>query len=78
MLRRSEGIEAIGAQRLIAHKGDALRAAYPLLDSAICRGCARRVFEECRRALPDGSPPTPLPEPPAVRPTSESSPQPGV
>jgi len=60
MLRRSEGIEAIGAQRLIAHKGDALRAVYPSLDSTICRPCTRRVFEECRRALPDGSPPTPL------------------
>ncbi|MBA4177825.1 MAG: sodium-independent anion transporter [Leptothrix sp. (in: Bacteria)] len=56
MLERSEHIAAIGAERLIAHKGDALRAAYPLLDSAECRACSKRVFEECHVVLPDGTP----------------------
>jgi SulP family sulfate permease len=55
MLEHSEHIADIGADRLIAHKGDALRAAYPALDSAVCRGCTKRVFEECRLALPDGT-----------------------
>lgn len=55
MLARSEHIADIGADRLISHKGDAVRAAYPLLDSAVCRGCAKRVFEECHVALPDGT-----------------------
>jgi SulP family sulfate permease len=80
MLRRSGAIEAIGAQRLIAHKGDALRAAYPLLDSAVCRRCTRRVFEECRRALPDGSVlPVPLSQPAAAgAPEQLVPPQPGA
>jgi SulP family sulfate permease len=56
MLERSEHMPDIGADRLIAHKGDALRAAYPALDSDVCRGCTRRVFEECHVALPDGTP----------------------
>jgi len=59
MLERSEGVAAIGADRLIAHKGDALRIVYPLLDSALCRRCTLRVFEECQSALPDGTPQVP-------------------
>ena len=55
MLERSEHIAEIGSDRLIAHKGDAVRAAYPLLDSAVCRSCTKRVFEECHGALPDGT-----------------------
>lgn len=55
MLEHSEHIAEIGADHLIAHKGEAVRAAYPLLDSAVCRGCTRRVFEECHGTLPDGS-----------------------
>jgi sulfate permease, SulP family len=56
MLERSEHIADIGADRLITNKGDAVRIAYPLLDSAVCRGCTKRVFEECHVALPDGTP----------------------
>jgi SulP family sulfate permease len=56
MLERSDHIADIGVDRLIGHKGDALRAAYPLLDSAVCRNCTKRVFEECHVALPDGTP----------------------
>ena len=56
MLERSEALSAIGAERMIAHKGDALRLVYPLLDSAVCARCVLRVFEECQTALPDGTP----------------------
>ena len=56
MLRRSGAGTAVGADRVIAHKGDALRAVYPLLDSAVCKNCTLRVFEECLHTLPDGSP----------------------
>lgn len=56
MLGRTEGIESIGQDRIIAHKGEALRAVYPLLDSRVCRACRLRVFEECQGGLPDGSP----------------------
>ena len=55
MLERSEYLHGIGESNLIAHKGDALRAAYPMLDSAVCRGCTRRVFAECQTLLPDGT-----------------------
>jgi SulP family sulfate permease len=56
MLVRTEGITSIGIDRLIAHKGDALRKVYPLLDSEVCKDCPVRVFEECQRALPNGKP----------------------
>ena len=62
MLQRSGAHAAIGVDRLIAHKGDALRAVYPQLDPAVCRTCTRRVFEECHVALPDGSALPPLPD----------------
>jgi len=55
MLERSGACAALGAGRLIAHKGEALHAVYPLLDAAVCRACTRRVFEECHAALPDGT-----------------------
>ncbi|MDP1534905.1 MAG: SulP family inorganic anion transporter, partial [Rubrivivax sp.] len=49
-------VEAVGRDRFIAHKGDALRAVYPLLDSEICRHCKVRAFQECHEALPSGEP----------------------
>jgi sulfate permease, SulP family len=60
-LRRSGAIEAIGPARLVAHKGDAIRLAYPQLDDDICRACTRRVFFECRARLPGGEPRTDVP-----------------
>jgi SulP family sulfate permease len=54
MLERSGYVAAEGRERLVAHKGEALRALYPLLDSEICRRCDLRLFEECQRALPNG------------------------
>ncbi len=61
MLVRSEQIKAIGAERLIEHKGDALRTVYPELDTDLCRDCAVRAFRECQTTLPDGSPRSSLP-----------------
>jgi len=49
---------AFGPGWLLAHKGDALRALYPLLDSDICRNCQVRAFEECQTILPNGEPRT--------------------
>jgi SulP family sulfate permease len=64
MLARTEALQVIGAERALAHKGDALRALYPLLDSATCTRCDRRIFRECQATLPDGTPRTDLvPEP---------------
>ena len=67
-LLRGGQVEAIGRSHFVAHKGDALSAVYPLLDSEICRHCRLRVFHECQTHLPDGSvraadPPTALAEP---------------
>ena len=53
-LEQSGYVAAEGEDRLVAHKGEALRAIYPLLNSDICRRCTVRLFEECQRALPDG------------------------
>ena len=61
MLVRTEGIASIGIDRLIAHKGDALRKVYPLLDSEVCKACPVRVFEECQQMLPNGKPRAPAP-----------------
>ncbi len=55
MLERSEAVNVIGAQQLIAHKGDALRSVYPQLDSAVCKACTLRIFDECQTTLPDGT-----------------------
>jgi SulP family sulfate permease len=59
MLERSEAIAALGPDRMIDHKGDALRMVYPQLDSAVCKRCTLRVFEECQAGLPDGTPHVP-------------------
>ncbi len=56
MLRRSEQDEVIGADHIHARKSEAIAAVYPRLDSEICRDCPVQIFQECRRALPDGSP----------------------
>lgn len=64
MVRRSGLLKAIGHACLIAHKGDAIRTVYPLLDSSVCRTCTARVFRECQHTLPNGqarTDPTPSP-----------------
>ena len=54
MLERAGAMDDIGEDHLVPHKGDALRAVYPLLDAATCAGCDRRIFHECHARLPDG------------------------
>lgn len=44
----------IGADRVFAHKPDAIAAIYPRLDPDICRACPIRMFRECRERLPGG------------------------
>jgi len=61
MLLRSEEIAAIRTERLIAHKGEALRTVYPELDSELCRHCTVRAFSECQTTLPNGMPRSDLP-----------------
>jgi SulP family sulfate permease len=56
MLERAGYFEEEGMTRIVAHKGDALRTVYPLLDNDICRRCTVRLFEECQHALPNGEP----------------------
>jgi SulP family sulfate permease len=56
MLRRSGQIDTVGEDTIFAHKGSALQAIYPRLDSAVCRDCRARIFRECQTALPDGTP----------------------
>ncbi len=55
MLRRSGQVETVGEDQIFRHKGDAIQAIYPRLDSEICRNCTARVFRECHVALPDGT-----------------------
>jgi len=56
VLERGGQIDELGAQRIVAHRGDALHEVYALLDSDICRSCTRRVFDECQTHLPNGEP----------------------
>jgi len=55
MLERAGAIEAIGAAQVFDSKTDALPVIYATLDSATCRDCKVRVFNECQQNLPDGS-----------------------
>ncbi len=56
MLRRSGQVDTVGEDQIFRHKGDAIQAIYPRLDSEICRTCSARIFRECHIALPDGTP----------------------
>jgi SulP family sulfate permease len=56
MLRRSGQVDAVGEDQIFRHKGEAIQAIYPRLDSDICRTCSARIFQECHVALPDGTP----------------------
>lgn len=55
MLGRADAMRAIGSERIVPHKGDAVRHVYPRLDVDTCSRCTLRVFEECQHRLPDGS-----------------------
>jgi SulP family sulfate permease len=56
MLRRSGQAETVGEDQIFRHKGEAIQAIYPRLDSEICRTCPTRIFQECQHFLPDGTP----------------------
>ena len=60
MLERDELLHAVGAERMVDHKGEALSRAYAQLDSEQCARCTLRIFEECQTRLPDS---TPRPDP---------------
>ncbi|MDO9221711.1 MAG: SulP family inorganic anion transporter [Thiobacillus sp.] len=59
MLRRSGQVDTIGEEQIFRHKGDAIQTIYPRLDNEICRTCTARIFHECHKALPDGTPRAP-------------------
>lgn len=54
MLREGGHVEHVGRENIFAHKGEAIAAIYPRLDSEICRHCKARIFTECDVALPNG------------------------
>ncbi len=54
MLDRGDPGHGLELKHIVARKGDAIRAVYPLLDSEVCRTCTLRVFEECQNTLPNG------------------------
>ena len=56
VLQRAGLLDRIGRDRIFATKDEAIRAIYPRLDSAICRGSTARIFIECQTRLPDGTP----------------------
>lgn len=72
MMSRGGQLEVVGPKRLVAHKGEALRLVYPLLDNEICRDCTLRVFNECQAALPNGEPRTDQPADETSKNTSQS------
>jgi SulP family sulfate permease len=55
-LERGGFLDRFGRERVFVTKDDAIRAIYPRLDPAVCRGCTARIFNECEAALPDGTP----------------------
>jgi SulP family sulfate permease len=54
MLREGGHVERVGRDNIFSHKGEAISAVYPRLDSEICRNCTARIFTECDIALPNG------------------------
>jgi len=56
LLNRGGYINNIGPDHIFPVKVPALAAVYPKLDTATCRDCKLRVFRECQKHLPDGTP----------------------
>ena len=54
MLRRGGYLDEIGKENLYPSKTEAIEHIYPQLDSAICRDCTARIFNECKTKLPNG------------------------
>ena len=55
LLERGGFLDLIGRDYVFATKDEAIRAIYARLDSARCRTCEARIFDECQTVLPDGS-----------------------
>ena len=56
VLARSGHLDAIGRENLHAIGSNVIDALYPRLDPQICRDCPARIFSQCQRTLPDGTP----------------------
>ena len=56
LLGRGGYLDEIGHDHIFPVKVPALGSIYPKLDAATCRDCKLRIFRECRRNLPDGTP----------------------
>ncbi|MEW6312856.1 MAG: SulP family inorganic anion transporter [Pseudomonadota bacterium] len=54
LLRKGGYLEDIGEQNIYPVKTRAVAQIYPKLDSAICRSCQQRIFNECQTTLPNG------------------------
>ncbi len=54
MLREGGQVEHVGRENIFGHKGEAISAIYPRLDSEVCRNCTARIFSECDIELPNG------------------------
>ncbi len=55
LLARGGLLDLIGRDCVFDTKDEAIRTIYARLDSAICRTCTARIFNECQSVLPDGS-----------------------
>jgi sulfate permease, SulP family len=56
VLKRGGQLDAIGRENVFETKDEAIRSIYARLDVSTCNRCAARVFDECQRLLPDGTP----------------------
>ena len=56
VLRRGGHLEVIGRGNVFSTKDEAIRAIYAQLNASTCTTCTARVFNECQRLLPDGTP----------------------
>lgn len=56
VLERAGHLDDIGRENLHPIGPNVIDALYPQLDVEICRRCTTRIFSQCQRVLPDGSP----------------------
>jgi SulP family sulfate permease len=56
LLEKGGYLADIGWENIFPVKTRAIASIYPRLDSAICRTCRARIFQECRTRLPNGEP----------------------
>src|SRR5437762_8550561 len=56
VLKRGGQLDAIGRENIFDTKDEAIHSIYARLDVPTCSRCQARVFNECQRLLPDGTP----------------------